>query len=212
LSVRDTGRGISPENLERIFEPYFTTKEKGEGTGLGLAVVHGIVKDQGGEISVYSEEGRGTVFRIYLPAIEKRLHREAKTADAVPHGRGEKILFLDDEPMVAELNKEILKEIGYTVTALTDPVQAVELFRKKRGAFDLVITDKTMPHMTGFDVVREIRNIRADIPVIVCSGFQEKGDLDKIAALGVSRMIIKPAAMHVMANAIRNVLDQKDKS
>jgi len=209
LFVRDTGHGISPDNLERIFEPYFTTKEKGEGTGLGLAVVHGIVRDHGGEIKVYSEEGKGTVFSVYLPAVAEAGEKERETEKVVHKGKGEKILFVDDEMMIVELNREMLENLGYAVVAETDPVRAIEIFRKDCNTFDLVITDKTMPNMTGFDLIRSVRERRADIPVLLCSGFQERGDPDRLADLGIGRMIMKPAPMKTLAKAVRDLLDGK---
>jgi len=208
LFVRDTGHGIPQENHERIFDPYFTTKQKGEGTGLGLSVVHGIVKDHGGEIVVSSEEGKGTLFRIYLPLIEKQTDDRNAAAAAVPQGKGETILFIDDETMVVDMNRELLEALNYRVVAETDPVRALERFRENSTLFDLVITDKTMPHMTGFEVIREIRGIRADIPVLLCSGFQEKEDLERLTSLGISRLITKPTRVSVLAEAIRDVLDK----
>ncbi|MCX5827809.1 MAG: PAS domain S-box protein [Deltaproteobacteria bacterium] len=209
LTVRDTGQGIPQENLERIFEPYFTTKEKGEGTGLGLAVVHGIAKDHGGEIRVYSEVGKGTIFRVYLPLMEKQKEGGKDIEEALLPGKGETILFIDDEKMVAELSKDLLEELGYRVVTETDPVKAIEVFKESRDTFDLVITDKTMPHLTGFDVAGEIRRIRTDIPIVLCSGLQEKGDLEKLTTLGINRLITKPIRMSALANAIREVLDKK---
>ena len=208
LAVRDTGHGISRANLERIFEPYFTTKEKGEGTGLGLAVVHGIVKDHGGEIRVYSEEGRGTDFKVYLPFLEHRTEGRYENAEAFPTGKGETILFIDDEQMLVELNRNVLENLGYEVVTETDPIIAIETFKKGCDKFDLVITDKTMPHLTGFDVARAVRDIRADIPILLCSGFQEKGDMERLADIGMSRMIVKPAKRSALANTIRDLLDK----
>ncbi|MDD5170653.1 MAG: response regulator [Syntrophales bacterium] len=209
LTVRDTGLGISHENLARIFDPYFTTKEKGEGTGLGLAVVHGIVKDHGGEIRVYSEVGRGTIFRVYLPLMEKQAEGDKALEEALLPGKGETILFIDDEKMVVDLSKELLQQLGYRIVTETDPVKAIEVFKEGSADFDLVITDKTMPHMTGFDVAREVRRIRADIPVILSSGFQEREDLEKLTALGISRLITKPIRMRALAKTIREILDEK---
>jgi CheY-like chemotaxis protein len=124
-------------------------------------------------------------------------------------GKGEAILYIDDEKMVVDVNKELLELLGYRVFAETDPVKAIEKFKEGRDAFDLVIADKTMPRFTGFDVVREIRSIRADIPVVLCSGFQEKVDLEKLTALGINQLIIKPIRMSVLAKAIRDVLDKE---
>ncbi len=210
LTVRDTGQGIPQKNIERIFEPYFTTKEKGAGTGLGLAVVHGIVKDHGGEIRVYSEVGKGTIFSIYLPLMEKQTKSDKEVDEVVLRGKGETILFIDDEKMVVELSREMLEGLGYRVVTETDPLKAIETFKEGRDTFDLVITDKTMPHLTGFDVVREIRMIRTDIPVVLCSGFQDKEDMDKLKELGINQLIAKPTRMSVLAKAIRDELD-KDK-
>ena len=209
LTVRDTGAGIPAENLGRIFEPYFTTKEKGEGTGLGLAVAHGIVKDLGGEIRVYSEVGTGTIFRIYLPLM-RPVTEEAKIVDEVTlPGKGEKVLVIDDEKMVANLNKALLERLGYRVVAETDPVKAVERFRNEGESFDLVITDKTMPHMTGFDVAREISQINPHISIILSSGFQEKGDTEKFTALGIKKMISKPIRISTLSQIIREILDER---
>ncbi len=209
LSVRDTGQGIPQENLVRIFEPYFTTKEKGEGTGLGLAVVHGIVKDHGGELSVYSEVGRGSIFRIYLPLMEKQAEGDRKLKEVVLRGKGETILFIDDEKMVADFSREMLEELGYKVVTETDPVAAIQIFKENSNKFDIVITDKTMPRLTGFDVIREIREVRADMPVVLCSGYQDKEDMEKLQARGINQFITKPARMSVLAKAIRAVLDKE---
>jgi two-component system cell cycle sensor histidine kinase/response regulator CckA len=209
MTVRDTGHGISREYLERIFEPYFTTKEKGEGTGLGLAVVHGIVKDHGGEIKVYSAVGTGTEFRIYLPVVEHHSEDRQDREETIPPGKGETILFVDDEQMVVDMNRSALEMLGYKVVTETDPLKAVEVFKRDYDSFDMVITDKTMPHMTGFDLARIVKSIRSDMPVIISSGFQEKGDLEKTAAIGISRLIIKPTKRSILAETIRDELDNK---
>jgi len=209
LDVNDTGHGIKAENMEKIYEPYFTTKGKGEGTGLGLAVVHGIVKEHGGEIRAYSEVSRGTLFSVYLPLLEKWADAIPPVAGAALSGGSERILFIDDEDILANLGKEMLEILGYKVVAETDPAKAIELFRKEKDAFNLVITDKTMPHMTGFDVAQELREIREDIPVILCSGFQGKEDLEKQSTFDISCFIIKPIRMHILAETIRNVLDKR---
>jgi PAS domain S-box-containing protein len=208
LSVRDTGHGISRQNIGRIFEPYFTTKQQGEGTGLGLAVVHGIVKDHGGEIAVSSEEGKGTVFSVYLPLIAEQAEGETDKEEDIPRGKGETILFIDDEEMVVNLSRELLEEIGYKVVAETDPVRAVEVFKRDSAGFDLVVTDKTMPRMSGFDVIRQVRKIRVDIPVVLCSGLQTKEDMEKIRVFNIGQIIAKPIRINVMAKTIRAVLDK----
>ena len=221
LAVRDTGQGIPQENIGRIFEPYFTTKEKCAGTGLGLAVVHGIVKDHGGDVRLYSEVGSGTVCRVYLPlpkgpaeVADGRGDSAVKSfgtdVDDTPcPGKGERILFVDDEGMAVDISREVLEELGYRVVTETDPVRAIAALKADSSAFDLVITDKTMPRMTGFDVAREVRAICGDIPLILTSGFQEKGDLEKITALRINRFITKPIRMSVLARTIRDLLDEK---
>jgi two-component system, cell cycle sensor histidine kinase and response regulator CckA len=208
LTVRDTGQGISQDTMVRIFEPYFTTKEKGEGTGMGLAVVHGIVKEHGGEIRVYSEVGKGTIFRVYLPLLEMQLEDEKDMEEAPLPGKGETILFVDDEKIVVDLNKQLLEGLGYRVMAETDPVRALEVYKEDPEIFDLLITDKTMPQLTGFDLAREIRSICTGMPVILCTGFQEKEDMGKLAADRINQFIIKPARISSMAKAIRDVLDK----
>ena len=211
LEVRDTGHGIKAEHMEKIFDPYFTTKGKGEGTGLGLAVVHGITKDHGGEIKVYSEIGKGTRFSVYLPLMEKQADTSAPpvTEVSLPRGR-ERVLFIDDEDTLANLGKELLEALGYQVVAETDPVKAIEEFSRNSDAFDLVITDKTMPRMTGFDVASDLHKTRADIPIILCSGFQEQEDLEKQSACGISCFIMKPFRIKILAEAIRNTLGKKE--
>jgi signal transduction histidine kinase/ActR/RegA family two-component response regulator len=209
LSVRDTGHGIPQEHMGRIFDPYFTTKEKGEGTGLGLAVVHGIVKDHGGDIRVYSERGNGTIIRIYLPMIEKKAYEERGVRKTVPKGKGETILFIDDEKMLVDMNKKMLETLGYQVITETDPVQAMEVFKDRNNRIDIVITDKTMPRMTGFDAAREIRALRPDMPVLICSGSEEKGDMEKLSALGLRQFIFKPISISTLAKAIREEIDNK---
>ncbi len=210
LSFRDTGHGIKPENLDRIFEPYYTTKTKGEGTGLGLAVVHGIIKEHGGEIKVYSEVGRGTVFDIYLPSVERPTEARRNAEGIILQKGSERILFIDDEQALVNLGKDLLENLGYKVAAMTDPIEAMEAFRKDKDAFDLVITDKTMPHMTGFDVAQEIRGHRVDIPIILCSGFQEKEDSEKLLFYGINYFIVKPISMKKLAIAVRAVLDKDE--
>ena len=208
LSVRDTGHGIPQQNLGKIFDPYFTTKQQGEGTGLGLSVVHGIVKDHNGEIRVYSEEGKGAHFRIYLPLAGGEVEdAKQEKKKFVPPGRGETILFIDDEQMVVDVSSEMLADLGYRVLTETDPVKAIDLLKNDIRGIDIVITDKTMPHMTGFEVVKAVKKMSGDIPVILCSGFLTKSDLEKIAELNVDRVIVKPIQMSTLANAVRELLD-----
>jgi len=207
LTVSDTGAGIEKENLERIFEPYFTTKEKGEGTGLGLAVVHGIVKDHGGDIKVYSEVGKGTTFQVCLPLLTKEEDTPEKEKPVqIPTGN-ETILFVDDEETLVYAGKLVLERLGYTVVTSTRADEALEKFKNEKETFDLVITDKTMPHMTGFDLAGEIKGIRSDIPVIMCTGFSDKVDATKAHEAGIREFVMKPLNKQQMAETVRKVLD-----
>jgi CheY-like chemotaxis protein len=209
LSIRDTGLGMEKETMDRIFDPYFTTKEKGEGTGLGLSVVHGIVKNHEGAITVESEPGYGTTFHVYLPVAEKEEKIEIKKAVEMPKG-DECVLFVDDEQSMVRVIKVMLERLGYTVKVRTNSLEALEVFRSNPDEFDLLITDQTMPHMTGSELAREIRHIRQDIPIILCSGFSEQMNEEKIKKMGIQAFVMKPLIMSELAQIIRKVLDQKD--
>lgn len=206
LIISDTGHGISDEEIERIFDPYFTTKEIGKGIGMGLAVVHGIIKEHNGFITVKSEIGKGTTFNIFFPAVEKEAVTETKTYEKLPGGN-ESILFIDDEKPLAQLGYQRLKRLGYKVEASTNPLDALELFRSQPDKFDLVITDMTMPQMTGEKLIKEILSVRSDIPIILCTGFSEKIDEEKAAAIGAVEYIEKPVDKHDFALKVRRVLD-----
>ena len=208
LTVTDTGCGISPNVMEKIFDPFFTTKEKGQGTGMGLSVVHGIVRSHGGNIYVYSEPGKGSTFKVYLPAIRRRLKPKEMVERPVPTGT-ERILFIDDEPAIMKMGKQTLASLGYDVTSRTSSLEALELFKKKKGRFDLVITDMTMPHMTGEKLAEELMQLRPDIPVILCTGFSARIDEQKALAIGIRAFISKPFIKREIAEAIRKVLDEK---
>jgi signal transduction histidine kinase/ActR/RegA family two-component response regulator len=207
ITVRDTGTGIDPAVVNRIFDPFFTTKAPGEGTGMGLSVVHGIVKAYGGKILVNSEIGQGTTFQVLLPRVDVDVAADSDEARQVPSG-SEHILLVDDEQALVEVGHEMLEEIGYTVITQTDAREALAVFRAQPGQFDLVITDKSMPHMTGFDLAKEIFQIRPDIPVILCSGFHDESDAARAKELGFREILVKPLVMREMAETIRNVLDR----
>lgn len=207
LTVRDTGHGISPKEMNRIFDPYFTTKELGKGTGMGLSVVHGIVKGHNGLITVESEPGKGSSFSIFFPAIEKEAIVETEPGEDLPTG-DERILFIDDEPSIVKMGHQILERLGYNVESATSPIEALNLFGSKPDQFDLVITDLTMPEMTGDKLLKEIINIRPDIPVILCTGFSEKIDEKKANAIGAAQYIEKPINQRDFAFKIRKVLDK----
>ncbi len=207
LSVSDTGEGIPAEIMDRIFEPYFTTKEKDKGTGLGLSVVHGIVKNYKGDIKVESTPGKGTTFEIYLPMIEKDADADQAAPAKVVPGGNERILFVDDEELILKMAKTMLQGFGYEVTGRTSSVEALEAFRENPDRFDLVITDMTMPNMTGERLAREMLKIRPDIPIILCTGFSEQISDQKAMAMGIRDYILKPIPRDEMAIKIRNTLD-----
>jgi CheY-like chemotaxis protein len=208
LTVRDTGQGMDRSILQRIFDPYFTTKEKHVGTGLGLAVVHGITKSHGGSITVQSELGKGSIFNIFFPVVE--LDIKTVTEDLEPHPTGnERILFIDDEDVIADLGRRMLQHLGYGVITRTSSIEALEAFRAQPDNFDLVITDQTMPNMTGEDLAKELMIIRPNIPIILCTGFSEGITEEKVKSGGIRALVMKPIALRDIAQAVRRVLDQK---
>ena len=206
LSIKDTGHGIEPELVERIFDPFFTTKDTGEGTGMGLAVVHGIVKTHGGAITLSSEPGAGSTFNVLIPAIVNKPPVTTATQGDMPVG-SERILFVDDESFQADLGRQMLERLGYQVTSKTSSIEALEVFQAAPQTFDLIITDMTMPNMTGDELSRKILAIRPDIPIIVCTGYSERISDENIKAIGIKRLAMKPIVMRNIANIIREVLD-----
>jgi PAS domain S-box-containing protein len=209
LTVRDTGQGIGPEVIGKIFDPYFTTKDVGEGTGMGLAVVHGIVKSHGGEITVKSELGKGTAFQVLFPKYEEDIPKVSEPTIQLQRGT-ERILFVDDEKVAVDAIQSMLENIGYQLTARTSSIEALKLFRNKPDGFDLVITDMTMPNMTGSELAKKIMSIRPDIPIILCTGFSDQIDEHKAKAMGIRAYVMKPIVMRQIANTIREVLDKRD--
>jgi PAS domain S-box-containing protein len=208
LTVRDTGVGIPDEIVDKVFEPYFTTKGEEQGTGLGLAVVHGIVASCGGAVTVYSELGVGTEFNVYLPALTAA--PEEIRPDGPPvQGGNERILFVDDEPVVTELGVSTLERHGYVVTGSTQPTEALELVQDDPAAFDLVITDMTMRGMTGDRLAAAILELRPDMPIILCTGFSERVDGEKARQLGIKKLLNKPFSPYELAKAVRDLLDQE---
>jgi two-component system, cell cycle sensor histidine kinase and response regulator CckA len=207
LRMRDTGEGIEPTIMNRIFEPYYTTKEVGKGTGMGLSVIHGIVKRHGGGIRVESELGKGTVFEIYFPALEKTIEKE-KEPDGEIKGGLERILFVDDEASMVNLNRQRLERLGYQVKSTTRPLQALEWFSADPDGFDVIITDMTMPRLTGDRLAAEIMKIRPHMPVIICTGYSERMSAKKAKDLGVRKYIEKPIDLRNLASILREVLDE----
>jgi CheY-like chemotaxis protein len=191
---------------ERILEPYFTTKDKGEGTGLGLAVVHGIVKSSDGAITVDSEPGKGTVFQVFLPLTKVKISSKSTRATQLPRGN-ERVLLIDDEMSMLKVQQQMLERLGYRVDISESGLAALEVFRGDPDGFDLIITDYTMPEMTGTDLAKAVMNIRDDIPVILSTGFSEQINEKKAKALGIRAFVMKPIVMSEMAETIRKVLD-----
>ena len=205
LTVSDTGHGIPPEITERIFDPYFTTKEKGEGTGLGLSVVHGIITEHGGAIRVSSEVGTGTTFQIFLPLSEDQSVAQPKAEKPVLRG-SENILLVDDEALLTESYGEILESLGYQVVTKTSSTEALETFRLQPRRFDLVLTDYTMPNMTGIQLAEALLKVRPDIPIILYSGFTEDITPQKAKSKGIKEMLSKPLSKHDLSAVLRRCL------
>jgi PAS domain S-box-containing protein len=208
LSVSDTGEGIAPDIIDKIFDPYFTTKKKDKGTGLGLSVVHGIINTYGGEIKVYSEVGQGTTFNIYLPLKEKRVEMPTGRKTKINPTGNEHVLLVDDEDPIVQMVKTMLERLGYRVTSRTGSVEALELFKIKYDAFDLVITDMTMPNMTGDQLAKELLAVNPDIPIIILTGFSERINKHTIETIGIKGLLMKPVVTSDMALEIRRVLDE----
>jgi PAS domain S-box-containing protein len=206
LTVGDTGPGIEPDLLARIFDPYFTTKEKGEGTGLGLSVVHGIIQTLKGSVQVESCPGSGAIFHVFLPCATSGDKPTVIQPIALPTGN-ERILLADDEAVLADMGKQMLEHLGYRVTVRTDSSDALNALRSHPQDFDLVISDRTMPRMTGFELAERIKTIRPDIPIILCTGYSDELEVERAAALGISRMVMKPLGMNELAEAVRSALD-----
>jgi nitrogen-specific signal transduction histidine kinase/ActR/RegA family two-component response regulator len=207
LIVRDTGHGMAPEILERIFEPFFTTKQMGEGTGMGLAVVHGIVTSHGGGITVESTPGQGTTFAVYLPRLVAPTTSTVDTEEPLP-GWHERILLVDDEETLVYLWRAALEHLGYSVVVCTSSPEALDVFRAAPQSFDVVITDYTMPTMTGEVLARELRRIRPDIPIILYTGFSETMTAERARVLGIDALVLKPLGVHDLNLTIRQVLAQ----
>lgn len=210
LTIRDTGSGMSPHVVERIFDPFFTTKDVGEGTGMGLAIVHGIVTGYGGAITVESTSGQGSCFSIYLPRVTTTVATGILdgTAIDIPRGHGH-ILFVDDEAVLVRLGRAMLEHLGYDVTAYTSSFEALRAFRNAPEQFDVVITDQTMPILTGATLVEELRQIRDDIPIILCTGFSHMMNAEKAQALGVDAFVMKPGVTEELAVTVQQVLQKR---
>jgi CheY-like chemotaxis protein len=209
VRVRDTGAGIPVDVVDRVFEPFFTTKGIGEGTGMGLAIVHGIVTSHGGAMAVDSTLGEGTTFTLYLPQMaQDAAPPSAPPAPVVPQGKG-RLLLVDDEEVLARLGQALLERLGYEVAAYSSSLAALEAFQAEPSRFDLIITDQTMPVMTGATLVAELRHIRPDIPIILCTGFSHLMNAEKAEALGVDAFVLKPGVTQDLAATIQQVLENR---
>ncbi len=206
LEVTDNGKGIKPAIVDRIFDPFFTTKEIGDGTGMGLALVHGIVENHDGAISVDSRQGEGTTFAVLLPKPEGEA-KDAMLATSAPLKGTETVLFVDDENEVTHAGKMMLESLGYTVVALTDSTEALKLFRTTPSDFDIVVTDQTMPALTGYELSQEILSIRPDMPVVLCTGYSEAVSPERIKKAGICDFIMKPLNRYELSKAVRNAID-----
>ncbi|MFT5730978.1 MAG: PAS domain S-box-containing protein [Desulforhopalus sp.] len=205
-TVSDTGVGIGPDVMRKIFDPYFTTKEVGKGTGMGLAIIHGIMNEYGGAITVESQLGKGAAFHVYFPAVKEGALPTAKNQKDIPIG-SERVLFIDDEAILADMGKDMLERLGYHVTVRYSSLEALETFQNTPDKFDLVITDQTMPGMTGADLARRILQIRPMVPIILCTGYSSIIDEDSTKGLGIKEYALKPITKADIAVLIRKVLD-----
>jgi PAS domain S-box-containing protein len=210
LEIRDTGHGIAPELLDRVFDPYFTTKDVGEGTGLGLSVVHGIVTAHGGRVQVASEPGQGTTFTVYLPLTPLTAEPEVRPAFEAPPGGTERVLLVDDESDLAQLGLQMLERLGYQVTVMTSSPEALRLFQEAPDRFDLLITDQTMPQMAGTHLAVSLLALRPNLPILLCTGFSETVDASTARDLGIRGFLTKPYSWRELARAVRDTLDGSD--
>lgn len=207
LGVTDTGHGMDAYTISRIFEPYFTTKQVGEGTGMGLATVHGIVKDHGGDIKVDSEPGVGTTFSIFFPVIEESSEKTEMIAmDSFLKGKG-RILFVDDEKPLVDIGKDMLESLGYQVETRTSPSDALEALRAQPDKYDLVLTDMTMPQMNGDKLAEEIKKISTAVPIVICTGFSKRMSHEKAMEMGISGILMKPITLVDLASMVNKVLN-----
>jgi CheY-like chemotaxis protein len=208
ISVSDNGPGIDPGILDRIFDPYFTTRGVGKGSGLGLAVVYTIVKNHKGTITVQNRPEGGALFTMLFPMVDQKSETRIEPMDESFHGT-ERILFVDDEETLTEMALESLKRFGYRVDAMSDPEDALAVFKLNPGYFDVVITDMTMPKMTGAKLAEKLIRIRPDIPIILCTGHSSLIDEKKARQLGIAAYMMKPVAMSKIGKTIRKLMDQK---
>jgi PAS domain S-box-containing protein len=210
LTITDSGCGMDAATIDRIFEPFFTTKTQGQGTGLGLSVVHGIIKSHGGAITVHSQHGQGTTFHLFFPAARAADIEPAPIPSTAPCGHGERVLYLDDEERLVFLAQRGLEKAGYSFTGFTNPLEAMKAFRAQPTGFDIVVTDLTMPGMNGLDFAAEVMHLRPGMPVLLTTGFLRPQDTDRARRLGLDEYIAKPATTDTLCRALHAALTRGD--
>jgi CheY-like chemotaxis protein len=209
ISVQDTGVGMTPQVAERIFEPFFTTKPRGQGTGLGLSVVHGIMHAHGAAITVDTAPGKGSTFRVYLPAIPTAAPDTPCEPSAVDRGAGQRILYVDDEEPLVYLLTRILERLGYAVTGFIDAHSALDAFKADPDAFDVVVTDLSMPGLSGHDLAREVLKIRPALPVVMTSGYVRAADRELALQIGVRELVLKPDTAQALGEVLHRLLNEQ---
>jgi nitrogen-specific signal transduction histidine kinase/ActR/RegA family two-component response regulator len=209
LTVSDSGRGMDAATLERVFEPFFTTKAPGQGTGLGLSVVHGIIKGHHGAVTVYSQPGQGTTFHLYFPAATATDVPPSPARMATPPGHGERVLYLDDEERLVFLARRGLEKLGYVCAGFTDPRQALEAFRAQPSGFDIIVTDLTMPGLNGLDFAAEVLRLRPGMPVLLTTGYLRPQDAERARQLSLPEVVPKPATLDVLGQALSAALQSR---
>jgi CheY-like chemotaxis protein len=207
LSFSDSGRGMQADELKRAFDPFFTTKSVGEGVGMGLAVVHGIVRAHGGAVTASSGDGKGSTFCIYLPRVEPATLVEPVTTEVTLPRGDERVLLVDDETLIADMGRQLLESLGYDVTVRTDSRSALATFRAAPDRFDLAILDQVMPRMTGSDLARELLTLRPNLPIIIWTAFGRGFDESDARKMGISRFLTKSTRLEDYARAVRQTLD-----
>jgi CheY-like chemotaxis protein len=206
LAITDTGHGMDPATLGRVFEPFFTTKGPGRGTGLGLAVVHGIMESHDGAVTAYSQAGEGTAFHLYFPAHPSEAMLADPARPAIPRGDGTRVLLVDDEPMLAQMGVKMLERLGYAVTSATAPADAVDLFAAHPDAFDLLVTDLTMPGMLGTELAARLLRIKPGLPILLVTGYTATLTSTSIRTLGIGGMALKPLSFETLGRAVHEVI------
>ncbi len=207
LIVSDTGCGMTRDVIQQMYDPFFTTKERGIGTGMGLSVVHGIVSGFGGIIDVYTEPGNGTSFKLFFPAIERRLDQEERSSEPLPRGN-EHIFLIDDEPSIVKMNRQLLTSLGYKVSSFISPMEALVEFKDQKDVIDLVISDTDMPELTGLQLAEKFIELRPDLPIILCSGLSSKYHREYAQKIGIQAYLSKPVLTKELSKTIRHILDE----